>query len=92
MIASLIRLRKRLAVTGLNSNNGRPTTAGGQITRLAKSARAARPTSIGVLNQMGQPLRLTKRRTPRRSLISRNFARLAANNRPSNRSPQSFSI
>jgi hypothetical protein len=35
---------------------------------------------------------LTRRRTPRRPAISRNFLRLAAKNRPSNRSPRSFSI
>jgi hypothetical protein len=43
-------------------------------------------------HRIGQPLRLTRRRTPRRSAISRNFLRLAAKKRPSNRSPRSFSI
>jgi hypothetical protein len=43
-------------------------------------------------HRIGQPLRLTRRRTPRRSPISRNFAPLAAKKRPSIRSPLSFSI
>jgi hypothetical protein len=47
----------------------------------------------GCCHRIGQPLRLTRRRTPRRSPISRNFLRLAAKNRPTTgRSPQSLLI
>src|SRR3984885_10710857 len=46
----------------------------------------------GSSHRTGQPARLTRRRTPIRSAISRSFARLAAQKRPTKRSPQSFSI
>ena len=43
-------------------------------------------------HRIGQPVRLTRRRTPIRSAISRSFARLAAKKRPTKRSPRSCSI
>jgi hypothetical protein len=46
----------------------------------------------GSSHRTGQPARLTRRRTPIRSAISRSFARLAAKKRPTKRSPRSFSI
>ena len=41
--------------------------------------------------RIGQPVRLTRCRTPRRSPISRSLARVDAKKRPSNRSPPSLS-
>src|SRR3984885_12445838 len=46
----------------------------------------------GSSHRTGQPARLTRRRTPIRSAISRSFARLAAEEAPTKRSPRSFSI
>jgi hypothetical protein len=43
-------------------------------------------------HRSGQPVRLTRCRTPRRSPISSRFARVDAKKRPSDRSPPSLSI
>jgi len=47
---------------------------------------------ITLCHRSGQPIRLTRRRTPKRSPISRSLARVDAKKRPSNRSPRSLSI
>jgi hypothetical protein len=43
-------------------------------------------------HRIGQPVRLTRCRTPRRSPISRSLARVDAKKRPSNRSPPSLDM